>query len=106
MPALRELQREVLAELLGGGAAGARHVRPTALGAARRLEIYRHNVQASLTEALRAVYPTVAELVGRGFFRFAAQQYIAGEPAKSPGIRNRPGGTIESACPSARAAAR
>jgi hypothetical protein len=83
MLALRELQREVLAELLGGGAAGARHVRPTALAAERRLEIYRHNVQASLTEALRAVYPTVAELVGRGFFRFAAQQYIARHPSRS-----------------------
>jgi hypothetical protein len=88
MPALRELQRDVLADLLGSGSAAARHVRPTALAAARRLDIYRHNRQAGLTEALRAVYPTVAELVGRGFFRFAAQHYIARHPSRSGNLHD------------------
>lgn len=88
MPALRELQREVLADLFNGDGLAAQHVRPTALSARRRLEIYRHNMQASLTEALRAVYPTVAELVGRGFFRFAAQQYITRHPSRSGNLHD------------------
>jgi hypothetical protein len=56
---------------------------PHGLPPERRLDIHRHNVFDSLTEALAAVYPTVAALVGEGFFRYAAHSFIAAHPSRS-----------------------
>jgi hypothetical protein len=83
MPTLRELQAEVLDALFERSDAASRHVRADTLPPQRRLDIYRHNMFASLTAALHAVYPTVAALVGDGFFRFAAHEYIMACPSRS-----------------------
>lgn len=58
-------------------------IRPDGLGSADRLRIYRNNVFASLTEALRACYPVVDRLVGKQFFDFAAHRYIRRYPSAS-----------------------
>ena len=63
--------------------AAATHVLGHGLPPGRRLDIYRNNLFGSLTEALSAVYPTVAQLVGDGFFRFMAHQYILAHPSRS-----------------------
>jgi hypothetical protein len=84
-PALRELQAAFGAALLGGGAAVAEaSVRADVLGAAARLDVYRHHVLASLTTALETTYPVVVRLVDPRFFRYAADRYIRAQPPSSP----------------------
>lgn len=54
----------------------------------RRLQIYRNNVFASLTEALRDVFPVVARLVGEGFFSYAAHEYIVLHPSRTGNLHD------------------
>ena len=58
-------------------------IRANGLSGARRLQVYRNNVFANLTDALRTVYPVIHHLVGEEFFRRAAQQYIHDYPSTS-----------------------
>jgi hypothetical protein len=83
MTTLRKLQVDMLQALFGRTDAAVRHVRGDGLPPERRLGVYRHNMFASLTSALAAVYPTVAALVGEGFFRFMAHEYILAQPSRS-----------------------
>ena len=84
MLGLRELQLGFAAAVLDGAEGDFdRHVRGTGLGEARRLQIYRNNAALSLTGALEAIYPVVRRVVGEGFFRYAAAQYIARHPSRS-----------------------
>ena len=46
------------------------------LAPAARLQIYRHHVLTSLTEALQATFPVVCRLVDARFFGYAADAYI------------------------------
>jgi len=85
MPALRELQDafvqamfgpedpQLLEAVVGDG------LLPTA-----RLQIYRHHVLTSLTEALQATFPVVCRLVDERFFRYAADTYIRQYPPEAP----------------------
>jgi len=52
-------------------------------GAAQRLQIYRNNLFEGLGDALRAVYPVLAQLVGDDFFRQLARRFIAAHPLRS-----------------------
>jgi len=86
MPALPELQHAVFDALLGrgGDAAVLRRVRePAGVPAARRLQIYRNNLFESLGDALAAVYPVTARLVGADFFRQMAQRFIRSHPSRA-----------------------
>lgn len=58
-------------------------IRAGALPAARRLEIYRHNVWANLRGALGDIYPAVKAIVGDIFFNHAADQFIRANPSRS-----------------------
>jgi Putative DNA-binding domain len=49
-----------------------------------RLAIYRHHHVTSLTGALRATFPVVHRLVGDGFFRYVAHEFIAAHPPSRP----------------------
>jgi len=49
-----------------------------------RLQIYRHHVLVTLTEALVATFPVVCRLVDRRFFGYAADQYVRKHPPVSP----------------------
>jgi hypothetical protein len=90
MHGLRELQeafgRAVLDPATAAGLAGV--VLGGEIGVARRLQVYRNNVFASLGGALEAVYPVVARLVGDGFFRFVAHEYVRGVPSRSGDIHD------------------
>lgn len=84
MPALHELQRRFAAAVLDGDDGGfERHIRAAGLSGERRLQVYRNNSRLGLTGALEAVYPVVRRLVGEGFFRYAAAEYIARHPSRS-----------------------
>ena len=49
-----------------------------------RLAIHARNVRASLTDALASVFPAVKRATGDGFFAYAAAQFIAAAPPRSP----------------------
>ena len=65
------------------GAAAARLVRGGKLSAARRLEVYRHNVLSNLRGALRDIFPVIHRIVGEPFFLHAADQFIRATPSQS-----------------------
>ncbi len=84
MHGLRELQLGFASAVLDGAEGDFdRHVRTAGLSGARRLQVYRNNALLSLTGALEAVYPVARRVVGEGFFRYAAAQYIARHPSRS-----------------------
>ncbi len=88
MAALRELQSAVLATLLERDDAAATQVRANGLSGARRLQVYRNNMLASLGEALAAVYPLIRRLVGEEFFGCAAREYIRMHPSRSGNVHD------------------
>jgi hypothetical protein len=51
---------------------------------AKRFAVYKNNVYARLVDALRDTFPAVERLVGEEFFRYAAVEYVASAPARSP----------------------
>lgn len=84
MLALREWQQGFTAAVLDGAEdAFARHIRARHFSSERRLQVYRNNSRISLTSALEAVYPVVRRLVGEGFFRYAAAEYIHRHPSRA-----------------------
>jgi hypothetical protein len=83
--ALRELQADFAAAILGhdaGAVAGL--IAPDGLSPAARIQVYRHHVFSSLTEALESTYPVVCRLVDRRFFGFAADRYVRSHPPEGP----------------------
>lgn len=85
MPALRELQIGFAAALTSREAAAcfAPRVQARNIQSERRLQIYRNNLFASLSEVLAAVYPVTRRLVGEAYFDQAARGYIAAQPSRS-----------------------
>jgi len=85
MPALRELQSAFLRAMFGPDepelltAIAGDGLLPEA-----RLQIYRHHVMTSLTDALQATFPVVCRLVDERFFRYAADAYIRHYPPAAP----------------------
>jgi hypothetical protein len=55
---------------------------------AQHLQVYRNNVAVGLTEALKAVHPAVARLVGDEFFAHAADRYIHRHPPASGNLHD------------------
>lgn len=92
---LRESQIVVAGSLIAGdgttSAGFAAQVRAGKLSAARRLEIYRHNVFANLQGVLKDIYPVVLAIVGEGFFNHAAREFVKSHPSRS-GDLNQFGG--------------
>lgn len=85
MPALRELQVGFAAALTNRKAAArlATDVRARGIAAERRLQVYRNNLFASLSEVLAAVYPVTRRLVGEAYFEQVARGYITAHPSRS-----------------------
>lgn len=54
--------------------------------AARRFQIYRNNVFASLTRCLALRFPAVARLVGEDFFNATARVFVERHPPVSPAL--------------------
>ena len=84
MPGLRELQQQFAAGVLDPDhQAMEPSIRANGLTREQRLQIYRNNIFTSLTEALKATHPVVDKLVGDGFFRYAAHEFILRHPSAS-----------------------
>jgi hypothetical protein len=59
-------------------------VGPDGEPSARRFAVYRNNVVAGLTEALKDAFPAVCRIVGDEFFQAMARIYALSEPPASP----------------------
>jgi hypothetical protein len=81
MAALREVQaafrRAILEEDAG---TFCMLIAADRLAPKERLDVYRNNVFASLTAALRATFPVVCRLVDERFFAYAAHAFICRDP--------------------------
>lgn len=88
MPSLHELQTRFMGAVLNPRAAErfGRHLRLNGLRNEQRIQIYRNNMQATLTSALEAVYPVVRRLVGERCFAGVAHEYVRNEPSLSGDI--------------------
>jgi hypothetical protein len=82
---LAERQRAFSAALLDSYAAVPPGLSgPDGVPSARRFSVYRNNVVAGLSEALKASYPAVCRIVGEDFFRAMAREFVRAEPPRSP----------------------
>ncbi|NVO24311.1 DNA-binding domain-containing protein [Donghicola mangrovi] len=52
--------------------------------AATRFNVYRNNVVVSLTEALQAAFPAIAQLVGPEFFAAMGGEFVRAHPPQTP----------------------
>lgn len=87
MPRLADLQAEFSAAIRGAEAGPvAEAIVADGLTAAERLNIHRNNMRGTLTDALAMTFPVVQKLVGEGFFRYAAAEFIAACPPRSGAI--------------------
>ncbi len=57
-------------------------VGPDGLADAKRFDVYRNNVAASLTRALEAAFPVVRQLVGEAFFGAMAVVFLRANPPR------------------------
>ena len=80
---LREWQCRFADTIIAGGDASAALIRDGKLSAARRIEVYRHNVFSNLRGALKDVYPVTLRIVGEAFFSCAADRYVRETPSTS-----------------------
>jgi len=85
---LRDLQTEFAAAVFDERPEMSARVRAGRFPAAQHLQVYRNNVMESLTGALRAVYPVVEKLVGDGFFRYAAHEYLCAHRPRSGNLHD------------------
>ena len=88
MSTLAELQSR-FARALGGDVAGAEDwVIGGEFAADARLQIYRHNVDAMLTQYLQAAFPAVERLVGVDYFNGLARAYRTACPSSSGNLHD------------------
>jgi hypothetical protein len=85
---LRDLQTEFAAAVFDERPEMGARVRAGRFPAAQHLQVYRNNVVEGLTGALRAVYPVVEKLVGEGFFRYAAHEYLCTHRPRSGNLHD------------------
>lgn len=86
---LHEIERRFAAGILSDDVSGIESaVAHGRFGAKRHLQIYRNNVYASLIDALEAVYPVVARLVGADCFRHCGYAYVRHAPPASGNLHD------------------
>jgi len=86
---LRETQRGFSSAILTDDSAPIRaRIRAGRFGAERHLQIYRNNVHTSLTDALEAVYPVIARLVGEDCFCGCGYHYLRHAPPTSGNLHD------------------
>src|SRR6267378_1782760 len=90
MLALSELQTAFRRALLEEDAPASRalslEISAGDLTVAERLAVYRNNVFASLTDALKETFPVICRLVDDRFFSYAAHEFIASHPPQRPAL--------------------
>ena len=93
MPALLDLQRSFIDAIVIGDASGLdAAIVGNGVSPAQCIQVYRNNTFITLTEALAATYPAIVRLVDRGFFDYAAAQFIPGNLPDRPCLFEYGGG--------------
>ena len=89
MPSLRDTQIGFAQAMFADPAADwLATIQPGLFGAQRHLQVYRHNITASLTAALAAVYPAIRRLGGQGFFDYVADAFVREVPPRSGNLHD------------------
>ncbi len=89
MPSLREIQSAFAAGVFERGDERiVPHIKEARFPAERYLQIHRNNVFASLTGALQSIYPVVTRVVGEGFLKYAADDFIRRQPPTSGNLHD------------------
>lgn len=83
MSKLHELQKTFMNDLYNGTMESAAYLANTSAGDPRRLSIYQNNLYLGLTDILKSFYPVTEKVVGDGFFKTAAKDYIPQFPQNS-----------------------
>jgi hypothetical protein len=83
MPALRELQIELVAAMFGEPSAVQAHVREDGMSADARLGIYQNNLREGFIKALALSFPVIERLGGPDYFRQLALEFLAAHPSRS-----------------------
>jgi hypothetical protein len=88
MQMLRKFQQGFARAVFDTRAAGrfAPQVRAHGLSGPRRIQVYRNNLFANLSEALAATYPVIHRLVGEAYFQQLATVYVRKFPSVSGDI--------------------
>ncbi len=90
MLALRDLQtalrRTLLEEDIGASDALGAEIADGDFPTRERLAVYRNNIFASLTDALRETFPVTCRLVDERFFSYAAHEFIVSHPPQRPSL--------------------
>lgn len=81
---LNRLQQDFHAALLKGDELAVQYVAAAGLDPSARLNIYRNHLFISLTEALKATFPTIFKLVGEAYFNRLAREFIISKPPQGP----------------------
>jgi len=85
MNTLPEFQHRVVNALLGDGEIPVEgDFAEDPVSVATGTAVYRNNVFAALTKALGDLYPVVKQLVGDGFFAYAANDFVIHNPPNTP----------------------
>lgn len=87
-PSLHELQQAFAAAIFAEEKTVLSYIASDVFPAADRLQVYRDNIFARLTEALIAVYPVVRRIVGEDFFEYAAKEFILRYPPISGNLHD------------------
>ena len=84
---LLDLQRQFAHEVFHGETTSvASQVLPRGLEPARRLQVYRNNINFTLREGLQDIYTATFALVGEDFFKHLAKCYLSEYPPRSGNI--------------------
>ncbi len=89
MPSLREIQTGFADSIFAREDTGfEKYIVRSAFPPERHVQIYRNNVFVSLTSALQDVYPVVTRLVGEGFLKYAADEFIRRHPPRGGNLHD------------------
>jgi hypothetical protein len=88
MPALRELQLQLVAALFGESDGVQAHVCDAGMSADARLGIYQNNLREGFIKALALGFPVIERLGGTDYFRQLALEFLAAHPSRSGNLHH------------------
>src|SRR6185436_3867817 len=88
MPALRELQLELVAALFGESDGVQAHVLEAGMSADARLGIYQNNLREGFIKALALGFPVIERLGGTDYFRQLALEFLAAHPSRAGNLHH------------------
>ncbi len=86
---LHKLQSQFGAQLFGDQQTDVENlIESHGFGPSQRINIYRNNINSTLTESLANIYPVTCIMVGSDFFKMMAQKYCRTHPSQTGDLRD------------------